>query len=118
MLADIVDEKCTDCTTVIGRSDGAISLLTSSVPNLRLDGLCVNLDRPCRELNTDSGLGVEVKFVPSESAQQVGFTNSRVADENDWVKVSRKALSLRVSGIVPLKRNCDKSQRGCRHALI
>lgn len=86
MFADIVDEKCTDRTTVIGRSDCAISLLTSSIPNLRLDGLCVNLDRPCRELDTNGRLRVEVELVPSESAQQVGFTNSRVADENDWVR--------------------------------
>lgn len=57
-LADVVDEERTDGAPVVGRSDGAVPLLTRSIPNLSLDRLVVDLDGPCGELDADGRLGV------------------------------------------------------------
>ena len=53
MLADIVNKQGADSTTVVGRGDGAVPLLTSCIPNLCLDSLGVDLDGSCRELDAD-----------------------------------------------------------------
>lgn len=82
VLADVVDKKCSDCATVVGRGDRTVSLLAGGVPNLRLDGFGVHLDRSGSELDTDCRLGVEVELVAGESAQQVGFTNTGVSNED------------------------------------
>ena len=57
-LADVVDEQRTDCAPVVGRRNGAVPLLARRVPNLRLDRLVVDLDRPRGELDTDGRLGI------------------------------------------------------------
>lgn len=84
MLADVVDKQCADSTPVVGRCDGAVSFLAGSIPNLRLDGLCVHLDGARGKFDTDGRFGVEVELVASESTQKVGFTDARVSDENDY----------------------------------
>lgn len=58
VLANVVHQEGADSPTVVGRSDGAIPLLTRRVPDLGLDGLRVNLDRSRCKLDADSGLGV------------------------------------------------------------
>lgn len=82
VLADIVDEEGADSTTVVGRGDGAVTLLAGGIPNLCLDGLGVDLDRPGGELDADGRLGVEVELVASESAEQVGLSDARVSDQH------------------------------------
>ena len=76
VLADVVDEECSNSATVVGRCDGAVSLLTRRIPNLRLDGFGVHLDRPCSKFDTDGRLRVEIELVAGESAQKVGFTDA------------------------------------------
>jgi hypothetical protein len=39
VLADVVNEESTDSASVVGGSDGTVSLLASCVPNLGLDCL-------------------------------------------------------------------------------
>jgi hypothetical protein len=56
VLADIVYKESTDRSTVIGRGDCTISLLTSSVPDLRLDCFCVDLNRSRRKLDPNRRL--------------------------------------------------------------
>ena len=82
VLADIVNKERTNGAPVVGRCNGAVSLLASGIPNLRLDRLRVDLDGSCGKLDTDGGLGVEVEFVAGESAQEVGFTDAGVSDED------------------------------------
>jgi len=53
VFADIVDKQSSHGTSVVGRRNGAISLLASGIPNLRLDRLCVYLDGSGRKLYTD-----------------------------------------------------------------
>jgi hypothetical protein len=105
VLADVVDEQRSYSAAVVGRSDGAVSLLAGSVPDLSLDGLSVNLDRPGCEFDADCRLGVKVELVAGESTQQVGFTNARVSDEDDCGVLAGGA-SRPEWQYVPLKRNC------------
>lgn len=83
-LADIVDEEGADSTAVVGRGDGAITFLASSIPNLCLDCLGVDLDGSGGKLYADGGLGVEVELVTGESTEKVGLSNARISDEDHW----------------------------------
>ena len=83
VLGDVVDKEGTDSATVVCAGDSAVALLAGGIPDLRFDGLGVDLDGASRKLDTDCRLGVEVELVAGESAQQVGFTNARVSDQDD-----------------------------------
>jgi hypothetical protein len=104
VLADVVDEQRSYSSAVVGRSDGAVSLLAGGIPDLSLDGLSVDLDRSGCEFDADCRLGVEVELVAGESTQQVGFTNARVSDEDDC-GVLASGASRTERQDVPLKRN-------------
>lgn len=54
------------------------------VPDLCLDRLCVDLNGSGCELDADGGLGVKVEFISGESAEEIGFTDARVTDQDDW----------------------------------
>ncbi len=43
LLGDVVDQESSYSTSVVGAGDRTISLLSSCVPDLRLDGLSINL---------------------------------------------------------------------------
>ncbi len=94
VLADVVDEQRTDSAPVVGRRDGAVPLLAGRVPDLGLDGLRVDLDGACRELDADGRLGVEVELVAREPAQQVRLSDARVSDKDDclcWARAAAKS---------------------------
>lgn len=84
VLADIVNEEGAYSAAVVGRGNGTVSFLTSSIPDLCLDSLGVDLDGARGEFDADGGLGIEVELVASESAEKVGFTNTGVSDQNDF----------------------------------
>jgi hypothetical protein len=44
VLADVVDEQRSHSASVVGRGDGAVSLLPCGIPNLGFDRLGVDLD--------------------------------------------------------------------------
>lgn len=44
VLGDVVNKESSDGSPVVSGSDGTVSLLTGSIPDLRLDGLCIDLD--------------------------------------------------------------------------
>jgi hypothetical protein len=44
VLADVVDKQRSDSAPVVGRGNGAVSLLASGIPDLSFDGLSVDLD--------------------------------------------------------------------------
>ena len=90
VLADVVDKQRADSATVVGGCDGAVSLLAGGIPNLRLDGLRIDLDGPRGKLDADGRLGVKVKLVAGETTQKVGFTNARVSDQDDYGGLARQ----------------------------
>ena len=83
VLGDIVNQESTDSASVVSRSDRSITFLSSSIPNLGLDRLGINLNGTSRKLDTDSGFRVEVELVPGESTEKVGFTDAGVSDQDD-----------------------------------
>lgn len=116
VLADVVNEQGSHSAAVVGGGNGAVSLLAGGIPDLGLDRLGVDLDGPGGELDTDGRLGVEVELVSSESAEKVGFSDSRVSDQHDcrFEGVSKRSAlrgSLGLGGglrgwvTAPLKRN-------------
>ena len=54
MFADVVDEKSADSAAIVCRRNGSVALLACSVPNLCFDGLGVDGDGSCGELDSDS----------------------------------------------------------------
>lgn len=83
VFADVVDEEGPDGATVVGRGDGTVPFLAGRVPDLCLDGLGVDLDRPCGELDADGRLGVEVELIARESAEQVGLSDAGISNQHN-----------------------------------
>ena len=84
VLADVVDKESTDGATVVGGCDSTITFLAGGIPDLGLDGLCVDLDGSCSEFDTNGGLGIKVELVACESAEKVGFSDTRVSDQDNY----------------------------------
>lgn len=83
VLTDIIDEKSTDSTPIVSGGDGTVTFLTSSIPNLSLDRLGIDLDRAGSELDSDGGLGVQVELVTGETTQKIGLSNTRVSNQDN-----------------------------------
>lgn len=56
VLADVVNEQGTNGAAVVGRGNGAVTLLASGIPDLGLDCLVVDLDAARSKFDTDSRL--------------------------------------------------------------
>ena len=56
--ADVVDDKSSNGTSIIGSSDRSETLLASSVPDLSFDLPSIDLHRLCLELDTDRRFAV------------------------------------------------------------
>jgi hypothetical protein len=59
--------------------------LTSSVPDLDFDGFVVDYDGFCGELDSNGCFGFKVELVFSEAADYVGFADTGVANEDNFV---------------------------------
>lgn len=55
----------------------------TSVPDLGLDSFSINLYTSGSKFYTNCGLGLQIKFVSREPRQQIWFSNTRVAYENN-----------------------------------
>ena len=53
-LCDVINEKSANSSAIIGVGNGSISLLSSSVPNLRLNRFGIHLSKNIRYLTIDS----------------------------------------------------------------
>ena len=71
-VGDIVHQKGSDGSTIVRRGDGAITLLTGRIPNLRLDKLVVlNLNRLGCEFDSYGTLGVLIELILREPEHKV-----------------------------------------------
>lgn len=61
--------------------------LASSVPNLRLDDLVIDVDAAGGEFDANGGFGFQAEFVLRESRQEVRFPNARVSDQHHLEQV-------------------------------
>lgn len=83
--SDIIHQKGAIGTTVVCTCHGTIPLLTSSVPDLDFDGFVVDYDGFCGELDSNGCFGFKVELVFSEAADYVGFADTGVANEDNFV---------------------------------
>lgn len=90
MLADIVHEQGANSTPIVCGCDGAVALLTSSVPDLGFDGFIVDLDAARGELHSDSGLAIKIELVARETREQVRFSDAAVSYEYDLEEILQK----------------------------
>ena len=78
---DIVDKQDAHGATVVGCRDGAEPFLAGRVPNLQLDSLSVQLDRPDLEVDANRGNKGGCEGVFAEAQQAAGLAYARVADQ-------------------------------------
>jgi hypothetical protein len=102
VLGDVVDEEGADCATVVGAGDGAVALLAGGIPDLRLDGLVVDLNAASGELDANGGLAVEVEFVAGETREKVRFTNARVSNKDHLEEELQVFVSTGMSDLMAL----------------
>jgi len=87
VLGNVIDEERADGTAIICARDRSVSLLTSRIPDLGLDGLAVGLDAAGGELDADGGLGLEVELVAREPREEVALADAAVADQHHFVEI-------------------------------
>ena len=61
--------------------------MASSIPNLGFDYLLIDTDTPSGEFNSNCGLGLEIELIAREPGQKVGFSHTRVSDQNQFEQV-------------------------------
>ena len=64
-----------------------LPFLASSVPNLSLDNLGIDIQGASGELNANGGLRLEVELVLGEPRQQIRLPNSGVSDQHNLKQV-------------------------------
>ncbi|KAH9845230.1 methionine import ATP-binding protein MetN 1 [Teratosphaeria destructans] len=92
VFADVVDEQRTHSAAVVCGGNGPVALLPCGIPDLCLDGFGVNLNAAGRELDADGGFAVEVEFVAGEPREQIGFTDARVAYQDNLEEILDTSL--------------------------
>lgn len=70
-FSDVIHEERPDSIPVVGVRDGSVPFLASSVPDLCADLLILDLNVPCREFHSDSGLRVFLELVLSVAQEKV-----------------------------------------------
>lgn len=86
-IGHIVDDADAVGATVVGRCDGSETLLASSVPDLELHSLAIELDGSDFEVDTNGGdvrLGVSVIC---ETQEQTRLSDTRVTDKQQLEEV-------------------------------
>eukprot|EP00295_Goniomonas_pacifica_P035461 CAMPEP_0175952210 /NCGR_PEP_ID=MMETSP0108-20121206/30620_1 /TAXON_ID=195067 ORGANISM="Goniomonas pacifica, Strain CCMP1869" /NCGR_SAMPLE_ID=MMETSP0108 /ASSEMBLY_ACC=CAM_ASM_000204 /LENGTH=234 /DNA_ID=CAMNT_0017278537 /DNA_START=113 /DNA_END=818 /DNA_ORIENTATION=- len=87
LIRHVVNNNDAVCPAVVAGSDGTEALLASSVPNLELDRLAIELKSTNLEVNTDGGdVALRVGIV-REPEQQTTLADTRVADEEEFEKI-------------------------------
>ena len=84
---NIIHEKCSDGTSVVRPSDGPKVFLSSSIPNLKFNLFILNVDGFCSELDTNSHIMGVSSFIFDELEDYAGFANTRVANDDELIKV-------------------------------
>ena len=86
-IEKIKDEDDAICTFVICISDGPISLLSSGIPNLKLDLLTVMPERAESEVDADGGDIVLVELIICESYEKARLADAGITEKNHLEKM-------------------------------
>lgn len=95
--SDVINQKGSDCSPVIGPGDRSEILLASGVPDLELDLLLANQDGLRPEFNSDCDVVVLSGFILDELQNEAGFAHSRVSNENELEKVMISIHAFNIS---------------------
>jgi len=87
VVCHVVDNDDSVGTAIVRRCDCAEAFLASGIPDLKLDGLSIELDGADFEINTDCGdVRLSVSVV-GESEKQTGLSDTGVSDEEEFEEV-------------------------------
>ena len=84
LIRNIIDEQDAHGATVISGGNGTETLLTSGIPDLKLDALAIELDSTNLEVNANGGDERGRKRVFAESQQAARFAYTGVADQEEF----------------------------------
>ena len=73
---DIVDEQSASSTSVVGAGDGLKRFLASSVPNLQLDVLVVDLNRAGSEFDANRQIVLLTEALVCKLEEQAGLADT------------------------------------------
>lgn len=95
-VCDIIDDDNTVSAAVVTAGDSAESLLTSCVPNLKLDRLSIQLNGSNLKVNANGAdVWLSVGII-GETQQQARLANTRVANEKQLEQVIAKRKQIRL----------------------
>jgi hypothetical protein len=119
MLADVVDEQCSNSATVVGGGDSTVSFLAGGIPDLGFNGFGVDLNAARGKFDADGRLGIEIEFVASEAREEVGLSYTGVSDQDHcgkWLVRARVGGVARVEGTFEeeLEANVSSRVRGLK----
>lgn len=94
--------------------------MAGGVPNLGLDGLVIDGERPRLELDPDGGFGIEAELVPGEPCEELGLADGGVADEDDLEHVVNLLVefSVHVGHPKKTKEQTGSDHRGTRFTIL
>jgi hypothetical protein len=93
LVRNVVHQQDPHGAAVVRRRDGAEALLARRVPDLQLDPLAVELDRPDLEVDADRGDEGRRERVLAEAQQAARLAYARVADQEE-LDLSGKRMRL------------------------
>ena len=73
---DVIDEECPGSTAVVGAGDGLKRFLASSVPNLQLDVLVVDLNRAGSEFDANRQIVLLTEALVCKLEEQAGLADT------------------------------------------
>lgn len=83
----IVDQQCTDGTSVVGPCDGPKIFLACSVPNLQFNTFILDWDGFCPKLHTDSNIMSCPSFVLDELKHNARLSHTCITDDDEFKQV-------------------------------
>lgn len=79
---------------VLRWSDGSVALLPSRVPYLGFNSLSIHLNAASSKLHSYGAFAFQVELVAGETGQKVTFPNTRVSNENNFKKQTKKSVQV------------------------
>ena len=96
-VGDVVSDDDSVSALVVAARDSLESLLTRSVPNLKLDRLSVDFDRADLEVHSDRGHEVVCEHIVCESQQQRRLADAGVSDQQHLEQIVARGRGCVIS---------------------
>jgi len=93
--SDIVHEQCTSGVAIVAACDGAELLLTSSIPNLKLNLLSAYSDCPAAKLDTNCQVVHRLETLVCELQKEATLTHSSISNDDVFEEILVLQVDLR-----------------------